>query len=178
MAVPVVERARVEGDAAGSRRDQARERAQQRGLAGAVGTDDLIDLSLADLGVDVLDRTSVILEIFHRHAKTREARLQVEIARLRYLAPRLREGGGGGDRVRGGVGGKGAYFVRGSGHDKHAAYTEDSDAYQEVVDRLKRLGIEVKTASSSVDEDTADKLKLYSQLTRAMQQEIDRLMPT
>jgi len=59
-------------------------------------------------GVDVLDRTSVILEIFHRHAKTREARLQVEIARLRYLAPRLRETGGGGDRVRGGVGGKGA----------------------------------------------------------------------
>jgi 2-oxoglutarate ferredoxin oxidoreductase subunit alpha len=36
------------------------------------------------------------------------------------------------------VGGKGAYFVRGSGHDKHAAYTEDSDAYQEVVDRLLR----------------------------------------
>ena len=59
-------------------------------------------------GVDVLDRTAVIVEIFHRHAKTREARLQVEIARLKYLAPRLREGGGGGDRVRGGVGGKGA----------------------------------------------------------------------
>lgn len=37
-----------------------------------------------------------------------------------------------------GVGGKGAYFVRGSGHDKHALYTEDSDAYQELVDRLKR----------------------------------------
>ncbi|MEQ1692191.1 MAG: 2-oxoacid:acceptor oxidoreductase subunit alpha [Gemmatimonas sp.] len=37
-----------------------------------------------------------------------------------------------------GVGGKGAYFVRGSGHDKHAAYTEDSDAYQEVVDRIAR----------------------------------------
>ena len=32
----------------------------------------------------------------------------------------------------------GAYFVRGSGHDKHGAYTEDSDAYQEVVDRLTR----------------------------------------
>ncbi len=37
-----------------------------------------------------------------------------------------------------GVGGKGAYFVRGSGHDKHGLYTEDSDAYQELVDRLKR----------------------------------------
>ncbi len=59
-------------------------------------------------GADVLDRTSIILEIFHRHAKTREARLQVEIARLKYLAPRLRESGGGGDRVRGGIGGKGA----------------------------------------------------------------------
>ena len=57
---------------------------------------------------EVMDRTSVILGIFHRHAKTREARLQVEIARLGYLAPRLRELGGGGDRVRGGVGGKGA----------------------------------------------------------------------
>jgi GTP-binding protein HflX len=59
-------------------------------------------------GVDVLDRTSVILEIFHRHAKTREARLQVEVARLRYLAPRLRASATGGDRVRGGIGGKGA----------------------------------------------------------------------
>ncbi len=59
-------------------------------------------------GADVLDRTSVILEIFHRHAKTREARLQVEVARLKYLAPRLRANAGGGDRVRGGIGGKGA----------------------------------------------------------------------
>jgi len=59
-------------------------------------------------GAEVLDRTSVIIGIFHRHARTREARLQVEIARLKYVAPRLREGGGGGDRVRGGVGGKGA----------------------------------------------------------------------
>ncbi|MEY3031909.1 MAG: hypothetical protein RLZZ622_384, partial [Planctomycetota bacterium] len=37
-----------------------------------------------------------------------------------------------------GVGGKGAYFVRGSGHDQHANYTEDSDAYCELVDRLRR----------------------------------------
>jgi 2-oxoglutarate ferredoxin oxidoreductase subunit alpha len=37
-----------------------------------------------------------------------------------------------------GVHGNGAYFVRGSGHDKHGMYTEDSNAYQEVVDRLTR----------------------------------------
>lgn len=58
-------------------------------------------------GAEVLDRTSVILRIFERHARTREARMQVEIARLTYLAPRLRESGGG-DRQRGGIGGKGA----------------------------------------------------------------------
>ncbi len=59
-------------------------------------------------GAEVHDRTSVILGIFHRHARTREARMQVEIARLAYLAPRLRAAGGGGDRVRGGIGGRGA----------------------------------------------------------------------
>jgi GTP-binding protein HflX len=55
----------------------------------------------------VLDRTGVIVEIFHRHARSREARLEVEIARLNYVAPRLREAGGA-DRQRGGIGGKGA----------------------------------------------------------------------
>jgi len=55
----------------------------------------------------VLDRSSVILSIFQRHARTREAILQVEIARLTYISPRLRLTGGG-DRQRGGIGGKGA----------------------------------------------------------------------
>ncbi|RYZ64927.1 MAG: GTPase HflX, partial [Proteobacteria bacterium] len=49
-------------------------------------------------GCDVLDRTGVIIEIFSRHAKTRAARLQVEIAKLTYMAPRIREAGGGGER--------------------------------------------------------------------------------
>ena len=59
-------------------------------------------------GAEVLDRTAVILAIFQRHARSREARLQVEIARLAYMAPRLRETGGGKDRQAGGIGGKGA----------------------------------------------------------------------
>lgn len=59
-------------------------------------------------GVPVLDRTGVIIEIFSRHARTRAARLQVEIARLNYLAPRLRETGGGRGRQSGGSRGKGA----------------------------------------------------------------------
>lgn len=47
-------------------------------------------------GAQVLDRTGVIVEIFHRHAHSREAKLQVEIARLKYVSPRLRESAGGG----------------------------------------------------------------------------------
>jgi len=59
-------------------------------------------------GVTVMDRTGVIIEIFSRHARTKAARLQVEIAKLTYVAPRLRETGGGEDRQGGGVGGKGS----------------------------------------------------------------------
>jgi GTP-binding protein HflX len=57
---------------------------------------------------EVLDRTMVILSIFQRHARTREARMQVEIAQLAYMAPRLREANAGQERQRGGIGGKGA----------------------------------------------------------------------
>jgi GTP-binding protein HflX len=53
------------------------------------------------VGAQVLDRTGVIVDIFHRHARSREARLQVEIARLTYVAPRLRESPGGKERQRG-----------------------------------------------------------------------------
>lgn len=53
------------------------------------------------LGAEVMDRTGVIIEIFSRHAKTRSARLQVEIARLNYQAPRLRETGQASERQAG-----------------------------------------------------------------------------
>ena len=52
-------------------------------------------------GAQVLDRTGVIVEIFHRHAHSREAKLQVEMARLKYIAPRLRESSAGGERQQG-----------------------------------------------------------------------------
>ncbi|HYN13487.1 MAG TPA: GTPase HflX, partial [Burkholderiales bacterium] len=62
-----------------------------------------------ELGCEVMDRTMVILEIFHRHARSRAARAQVEIARLGYMAPRLREAAkqaGPKDRARSGTGGR------------------------------------------------------------------------
>ncbi|SEU37016.1 GTPase HflX [Stigmatella erecta] len=52
-------------------------------------------------GAQVLDRTGVIVDIFHRHARSREARMQVEIARLNYLAPRMRESTGSRERQQG-----------------------------------------------------------------------------
>ena len=64
-----------------------------------------------EVGCEVMDRTMVILEIFHRHARSRAARAQVEIARLAYMAPRLREAAklaGPQGRQRSGTGGRGA----------------------------------------------------------------------
>ncbi len=58
---------------------------------------------------EVMDRAMVILEIFHRHARSRTARAQVEIARLGYMAPRMREAAklaGPKDRARSGTGGR------------------------------------------------------------------------
>ena len=64
-----------------------------------------------EVGCVVMDRTMVILEIFHRNARSRAARAQVEIARLGYMAPRMREAAklaGSQGRQRSGEGGRGA----------------------------------------------------------------------
>lgn len=87
-------------------------------------------------GATVLDRTGVIIEIFSRHARTRAARLQVEIARLNYLAPRIRETGGGEDRGGGGVGAKGA-----------GETTQELDR-RRIRDRVKELKEELENVQS------------------------------
>jgi GTP-binding protein HflX len=80
-------------------------------------------------GAQVLDRTGVIVEIFHRHAKSREARLQVEIARLNYVAPRMRESGGGKERQRGkGEGESAIELDRRKIRDRVAALREQLEA--------------------------------------------------
>ncbi|WMT40392.1 GTPase HflX [Paenibacillus sp. D2_2] len=63
----------------------------------------------SELKCKVIDRTILILDIFARRAKTREAQLQVEVAQLKYMLPRLvglreslgRQGGGVGTKNRG-----------------------------------------------------------------------------
>ncbi|MFB3828705.1 MAG: GTPase HflX [Bryobacteraceae bacterium] len=59
------------------------------------------------LGVKVLDRTQLILDIFARRARTREGRLQVELAQLSYLLPRLTGRGREMSRLGGGIGTRG-----------------------------------------------------------------------
>jgi GTPase len=55
----------------------------------------------------VIDRTQLILDIFARHARTREGQLQVELAQLEYLLPRLGGRGGEMSQLGGGIGTRG-----------------------------------------------------------------------
>ena len=56
------------------------------------------------IGLKVLDRTELILDIFARRARTREGRLQVELAQLNYMLPRLAGHGVEMSRLGGGIG--------------------------------------------------------------------------
>ena len=60
-----------------------------------------------ELNVSVLDRTQLILDIFAKHARSREGRLQVELAQLDYLLPRLTGRGAAMSRLGGGIGTRG-----------------------------------------------------------------------
>ena len=61
----------------------------------------------AEVGRKVLDRTQLILDIFARRARTREGKLQVELAQLKYLLPRLVGLGDALSRLGGGIGTRG-----------------------------------------------------------------------
>ena len=60
-----------------------------------------------DIGCRVIDRTQLILDIFATHARTREGQLQVELAQLNYLLPRLAGRGEALSRLGGGIGTRG-----------------------------------------------------------------------
>src|SRR5436309_9573958 len=96
-----------------------------------------------EVGGEVMDRTMVILEIFHRHARSRTARAQVEIARLGYMAPRLREAAqhaGPKERARSGTGGR-------SGGESHGELDRRKirDRITELQENLDAMGLERMT---------------------------------
>ncbi|QEW00406.1 GTPase HflX [Microbacterium caowuchunii] len=101
-----------------------------RDIVAAVGADTVIaDTELAPsqrraledvVKVKVIDRTTVILDIFSQHAKSREGKAQVELAQLEYLLPRLRGWGDSMSRQAGGQVGAGGAGMgsRGPGETK------------------------------------------------------------
>jgi GTP-binding protein HflX len=85
------------------------------------------------LGINVIDRTELILDIFARHAKTQQAKTQVELAQLIYTLPRLRKLWDHLSRQQGGIG------TRGPGE------TQLEVDRRRVRDRISRLKRELKS---------------------------------
>ncbi|MGI2259221.1 GTPase HflX [Shewanella sp. GXUN23E] len=87
------------------------------------------------LGVKVFDRTGIIIEIFSRHASSKTAKLQVELARLNYLTPRVRREHAG-DRQRHGGRGVGESAIeieKRNIRDKQAQIRKDLKKVQDVM---------------------------------------------
>lgn len=91
--------------------DQVAESCQQEDIDLLVFDRELTPTQIRNLekacGVRVIDRTTLILDIFAQRARSKEGKLQVELAQLRYLLPRLSGQGTALSRLGGGIGTRG-----------------------------------------------------------------------
>jgi GTP-binding protein HflX len=123
--------------------------------------------------VRVLDRTQLILDIFARHARTREGQLQVELAQLEYLLPRLAGRGVEMSQLGGGIG------TRGPGEtqletDRRRIYRRIRNLHEQL-ERVRRHRAQQRQRRESVPVSTvaivgytnAGKSTLFNALTRA-----------
>ncbi|WP_027356788.1 GTPase HflX [Desulfofundulus thermocisternus] len=137
-----------------------------------------------ELGVRVIDRTQLILDIFARRARTREGKLQVELAQLEYLYPRLTGMGTELSRLGGGIG------TRGPGEtkletDRRRIKRRITDLRRELEEvrrhrallRTRRQGVPL-TLVSLVGYTNAGKSTLLNALTGAGVPAEDRLFAT
>jgi GTP-binding protein HflX len=132
----------------------------------------------------IVDRTQLILDIFARRARTREGKLQVELAQLKYLLPRLVGAGAALSRLGGGIG------TRGPGETKLEtdrrrirsrihAITQDIERV-----RQRRLQLRERRHKASVPTvalvgyTNAGKTTLFNVLTRAQAEVSDALFVT
>ena len=136
------------------------------------------------VGRKIIDRTQLILDIFARRARTREGKLQVELAQLKYLLPRLVGAGDALSRLGGGIG------TRGPGETKletdrrrirtriHAV-TEDIDQVRRRRSQLRerRRKASVPTVAL-VGYTNAGKTTLFNLLTRSDAEASDALFVT
>ncbi len=136
------------------------------------------------VGTRVIDRTQLILDIFARHARTREGQLQVELAQLEYLLPRLAGRGREMSQLGGGIG------TRGPGEtqletDRRKIYRRIRHIREQLEDvrrirtqqRQRRESVPVATVAL-VGYTNAGKSTLFNALTRAGVLESPRMFAT
>ena len=132
--------------------------------------------------VRVLDRPGLILDVFALHARSREARTQVELAQLQYLLPRLAGGYGHLSGVGGGIGGRGAgeqklELDRRKIRDRIARLRRDL-AKIEVARLVRRRGRRRHAQVAIAGYTNAGKTTLFNRLTRDAAFAADRLFAT
>lgn len=136
------------------------------------------------LDVKIIDRTQLILDIFAKRARTREGKLQIELAQLQYALPRLSGQGISLSRQGGGIGSRGPgetkletdrRHIRNRIHEIHgqlSAVKEHRTRYRE---RRKKNGV---FQIAIVGYTNAGKSTLFNQLTEADSHEEDLLFAT
>ncbi len=166
--------------------DEAANLIAESGAALLVSDEDLTPAQVRHLGdelkVRVLDRSELILDIFARRAQSREAKLQVELAQLRYLLPRLAGMWGHLSRTGGGIG------TRGPGETQ--LEVDRRRVRQKIATLVKRLEeVKVERAIQSqrrrnafrislVGYTNAGKSTIFNRLAHASVLEEDRLFAT
>ena len=132
----------------------------------------------------VVDRTQVILDIFARHARTREGQLQVELAQLTYLLPRLAGRGLEMSRLGGGIG------TRGPGETQlemdRRRIRRRITILEESLETVRRQRMQRRSRRSTVPIPTvaitgytnAGKSTLFNRLTRARVRESSQMFAT
>jgi len=143
------------------------------------------------VNVRVIDRTQLILDIFARHARTREGQLQVELAQLEYLLPRLTGRGIEMSQIAGtAAGGRGPIGTRGPGETqletdrrkiarriRHIQQQVENVRRTRAQQRQRRESVPVATVAL-VGYTNAGKSTLFNALTRASVLESPRLFAT
>ncbi|MBQ9764636.1 MAG: GTPase HflX [Lachnospiraceae bacterium] len=134
--------------------DELRDMIAELGATGVICDDELSPAQLRNmeevLCTKIMDRTLIILDIFAQHATTREGKIQVELAQLKYRSARLTGLGNSLSRLGGGIG------TRGPGEKKL-----EMDR-RLIKDRIAHLGDELKAICSS--RDTARKQRMQNHM--------------
>ena len=136
------------------------------------------------VGRKIIDRTQLILDIFARRARTREGKLQVELAQLKYLLPRLAGAGTALSRLGGGIG------TRGPGETKletdRRRIRTRIHAVSEDIEHVRRRRAQLRERRQKASVPTvalvgytnAGKTTLFNVLTRAEAEASDALFVT